>query len=286
MHFREGHAVDYHDSPRHRVFRHLLFQIINDLFLGYVVPVLLPRLDVHGDALASLPLGVGDADGRGHLDLRMAVQDVVHLAGIDLVAGHDDHVLRPVDDVEEPVLVEPYHVAGVDEAVLVDAAAAVGPVAHHAVRPAQEHLAPLALHHVLDGNLVPGLNRKELHFHVWIGDADGAAFFRRSGALLFRRVGLLAGQLRHEGKGLGDHEPDITGADEPQQGIKKEQVARYAQYQGVDLHGSPTPEEADEKRRVEVSRRGHLGQAVPLHDAAAGLAFELVLHVGRQRRRT
>src|SRR5690349_3787704 len=61
--------------------------------------------------------GVRDADDGGFGDGRVGVQDVLDLAGVDVVAAADDEVLLAVDDEHEAVLVDEAEVAGVQPAV-------------------------------------------------------------------------------------------------------------------------------------------------------------------------
>ena len=57
---------------------------------------------------------VGDADHRDLLHRGVGADDLLHLAGRDVLAPGDDHVHLPVDDGEVPVGVEPAQVAGVE----------------------------------------------------------------------------------------------------------------------------------------------------------------------------
>ena len=76
--------------------------------------------DDGGDRL--LPLGVVAADDRRVGDLRVAEEHLLDLGRDDVLAAADDHVVDPVLDVEEALLVDPPEVAGVEPAVGVGAA--------------------------------------------------------------------------------------------------------------------------------------------------------------------
>jgi len=54
---------------------------------------------------------VRDADRRHLGDGGVLVEGVFDLDGIDVLAAADDDVLRPVDDVDEVLIVETRHVA-------------------------------------------------------------------------------------------------------------------------------------------------------------------------------
>ena len=60
---------------------------------------------------------VRQADQRGVGHRRMVVEHVLDLGRIDVLTPADDHVFRPVDDIAEPLVVEPREVAGADPAV-------------------------------------------------------------------------------------------------------------------------------------------------------------------------
>src|ERR1043165_7797125 len=88
--------------------------------------------------------GVGDARVRDQLGL--------DLRRIDVHAAADEHVLGAAGDEEEAVVVAPRQIAGAEEAVLAEGLARRGlvvPVALGDVRPADPHLADLAVLHVM-----------------------------------------------------------------------------------------------------------------------------------------
>src|SRR3546814_303815 len=61
------------------------------------------------DAFA--PARIGHPDDRDAGDGGMRRQDIFDLGRVDILAARDDHVLRPVDDIIEPLLVAPGDVA-------------------------------------------------------------------------------------------------------------------------------------------------------------------------------
>ena len=74
-----------------------------------------PQLEDGGDPLA--PLLVGQPDHGAVLDVRVRHQRLLDLGRVDVEAAGDDHVLGPVDDEQEAVVVEVADVAGVVPAV-------------------------------------------------------------------------------------------------------------------------------------------------------------------------
>src|SRR5205807_7869159 len=77
---------------------------------------------------------VGDADDLNVLDLRVAVEELLDLARIDVLAAADHHVLDPADDVAIALRVDRREVAGVHPARRVDRLARllrVVPIAEH-----------------------------------------------------------------------------------------------------------------------------------------------------------
>ena len=77
----------------------------------------MPGSDVHdrADLLAQDVVGDADHGGVGHR--RVLVQDGLDLDAVHVLAAADDHVLGPVDDVDEALVVEPGDVARVEPAV-------------------------------------------------------------------------------------------------------------------------------------------------------------------------
>ena len=77
----------------------------------------MPGSDVHDRADLLAQHLVGDADDRGVVHRRVLVERGLDLDAVHVLAAADDHVLGPVDDVDEALVVEPGHVAGVEPAV-------------------------------------------------------------------------------------------------------------------------------------------------------------------------
>src|SRR2546421_2335543 len=98
--------------------------------LGHLGPR--PNLDPGHDLLAEA--GVRHADHLDVADVRMAVQELLDLPGVDVLPTPDDHVLDATHDADVAVAVHRGHVAGVHPPFLVDdlvGALAVVPVADH-----------------------------------------------------------------------------------------------------------------------------------------------------------
>src|SRR5918995_1101335 len=89
---------------------------------------------------------VGYADDRGLHDLRMTVERVLHLVGIHVVPGDDDHLLQPIDDAEVAVLVHRRDVARVQPSVPDGQRRLLGavPVTEHHLRTLHTQLTALA----------------------------------------------------------------------------------------------------------------------------------------------
>src|SRR3990172_6441002 len=66
-----------------------------------------PRPRHHDGARRLAPARVRHPDHGGLGDAGMAIQDRLHLGRVDVLPARDDHVLLPVRDVEEPLLVLP-----------------------------------------------------------------------------------------------------------------------------------------------------------------------------------
>ena len=64
--------------------------------------------------LAQDRMGNADDGAVGHR--RVLVERGLDLDAVDVLSSADDHVLRPVDDVDEPLLIDAGHVAGVEPA--------------------------------------------------------------------------------------------------------------------------------------------------------------------------
>ena len=101
----------------------------------------------HDDRLDRLsPLAVGHTDHGAVDDVGVAQQHGLDLDRVDVLAARLDHVLRPVDEVQEPVVVHAHDVAGVQPPVGEGNGGGVGqvPVAEHRARATQPELAFLA----------------------------------------------------------------------------------------------------------------------------------------------
>lgn len=108
--------------------------------------------------------------------MSLGVQDVLDLAGVDVVAGGDDHPLGPAPEVDEALLIHDAEVAGIDpgEAVRVMAEGLGGlvGVVHvllHDGGARQQDLALLAV-----GQLLVGVGLHDLDVGIREGDADAA----------------------------------------------------------------------------------------------------------------
>ena len=100
----------------------MLAAVGKDLFLDRVGWLIAGAQDDEGLDLLHL-IRILDADDAGQEDLFVAVDDVFQLAGIDVVAGGDNHALDALGEIDEAVLVHFAEVAGVqpDAAVLMAA---------------------------------------------------------------------------------------------------------------------------------------------------------------------
>ena len=76
----------------------------------------LPGPQVHDRAHLLAQDRVRNADDGGIGHGGVLVEDALDLDAVDVLATADQHVLGPVDDVDEAVLVEAGHVAGVQPA--------------------------------------------------------------------------------------------------------------------------------------------------------------------------
>ena len=87
--------------------------------------------------------GVGHADHRGVGHGGMLEQGGLDLDRVHVLTAADHHVLGPVHDVDEPVLVDPGHVAGVEPSLGEGGGGGIGlvPVAAHDVGPLDPQLA-------------------------------------------------------------------------------------------------------------------------------------------------
>src|SRR5262245_31515037 len=110
--------------------------------------------DAGGDELTPLP--VGDAEDRRFENRRMLVDDGFDLAGVDVFATGDDHVLRAVENVEIALGIAVAHVAGTEHPVLERAARLLRilPVAAHDIGAARHQF-----------TMLPGFNLPALFVH-------------------------------------------------------------------------------------------------------------------------
>ena len=91
-----------------------------------------PPADPHAELLAVAR--IGQAEGLDVGDGGMRVEKLLDLAGINVLAAADDHVLQPPDDVAVALRVDGREIAGMHEPGLVDGSggcAGVVPVAAH-----------------------------------------------------------------------------------------------------------------------------------------------------------
>ena len=102
---------------------------------------------MHGFA----PLRVGHAEHRRLEHGGMAVQHVLDLGAVHVLAAAHDHVLRPVDEVDVALVVQVAEVARVVPAVDERGRGLLGlvPVAGHHVVASDAHLADLAERHLV-----------------------------------------------------------------------------------------------------------------------------------------
>ena len=93
------------------------------------------------DLLAEHRVGHPDHGAVGHG--RVLEQGRLHLDAVDVLPTPDDHVLGPVDDMDEPLLVDAGHVAGVEPSPVNESPGRLGsvPVAPHHVGPLDPQLA-------------------------------------------------------------------------------------------------------------------------------------------------
>ncbi|MCY1286701.1 hypothetical protein D9M70_356770 [compost metagenome] len=222
------------------------------------------------------PLVAGDADHRALRHGRVAGEGGLDLGGIDVLATGNDHVLDPVADVDETLLVHVAAVAGVHPAApqRLGGGFRLVPVAHHHVRSAHHDLADGAARHLV----VLGID--DAHFHAdrrqagRVHPAAGLAF----GAVMLRQQ--RGGQRRQFGHavalgeaGGGEH---AAGAVEQRRGDRRGAIADALQRTEVELL----------QFRVGVARiQQHLDHGrrqQDLADAFAGDGLQYLLrHEGR-----
>src|SRR5882762_6994235 len=99
------------------------------------------------------PLGIGYAEHRGLANGGVFVEDGLDLAGIDVLAARDDHVLHAVQDVQIPFRILITDVAGSKQPVAERAQRlfAIIPVTAHDVGAARNHFAGLPNAHLRSG---------------------------------------------------------------------------------------------------------------------------------------
>src|SRR6185437_4957639 len=97
------------DIARDLEVRDLALAVRPDRVLGELLTW--PQLDPGTQLLAVLL--IRHADDLNILDRRMAVEELLDLARVDVLAAPDHHVLDPADDVQVPGLVHDRQVAGV-----------------------------------------------------------------------------------------------------------------------------------------------------------------------------
>jgi len=81
---------------------------------------LMPRLDLDKSDGHFAPVAIRNPDDRSSHDGGMGVENVLDLAGIDILAAADDHVLAPALNAAISVLVETPQIAGVKPAFGID----------------------------------------------------------------------------------------------------------------------------------------------------------------------
>ena len=190
-----------------------------------------PQDDDGGDVLA--PHRIGQTDDRRLRDRRMGVQHLFDLAAVHVLAAGDDHVLHPVDDVEEALLVTAGHVAGVEPAALERLGGAL-------------LVAEVALQHLLaaDHDLADDAGRALVHVLVddlHVGEAHRRAARREQVLLAVDRP--LVGRLRER-----EHVAAQLG--HPEAGVHDRTEALDRRPQHLDRHRGRAV--ADAAQRVEL----------------------------------
>src|SRR5262249_660619 len=151
--------------------------VVGDLALAEIADVVGrgalpgPQLDPGADLLAVL--GVGHADHLHVLDLGVAVEELLDLARVDVLAAADDHVLDGPHAVAVALGVEGGEVAGVHPAAGVDRLGGllgVAPVPLHDRVAAGAELARRARRH----DAAVGVDDLDLHMRVDAADAADA----------------------------------------------------------------------------------------------------------------
>src|ERR1700722_1303436 len=164
----DGHRefVDELDVARHLVVGDAIAAEGLDLLLVDVFARTKPDPGAYFLAVAV----VGHADHLHVLDFRMAVEKLLDLARIDVLAAADDHVLDAPDDVAIAFRVDGGEVAGVHPARRIDGLAGalrIVPIAEHHRIAAREELAGRA------GRHDPALRVDDLDLQMRLDAADG-----------------------------------------------------------------------------------------------------------------
>src|SRR5258705_9029048 len=80
----------------------------------------MPRLDLYKSDGHFAPVAIRNPDDRSSHDGGVCIENVLDLAGIDILAAADDHVLAPASNAAISVLVETPQIAGVKPAFGID----------------------------------------------------------------------------------------------------------------------------------------------------------------------
>ena len=131
----------------------------------------LARLRSHDGVHGLDPLGVRDAEDGDLGNLRVGGDDALDLGAVDVLAATDDHVLDPVEDIDEALVVGAAEVAGAQPAVLGDRfrrGLGLAEVALHRLLGAEPHLTRLTRRDIL-----PGVGVDDAHLRALDGLARG-----------------------------------------------------------------------------------------------------------------
>lgn len=232
-------------------------------------------------------------------DLRVVVQDPLHLDAVHVLAAADDHVLEPVDDADPP-LTHGREIAGPEPAVLERGGGGgrIVPVAAYQRLPAQPQLTDLALgQRLTDGSGDPHLGRgrrpphaarvlpvagTEVGEHATAGLGEPVAVARLDPLSVTRRqprheIGRCGGPAGAEMRQRLQLRPGPLGRVEQLEGSGRHaRVVRDAvpldELEG--LLGVPLPHQyerpADRHHRVQRGERGHMEERERLQDDGRG----------------
>src|SRR5574337_798813 len=158
---------------------HMALAVLDDLRLREPHPLARDHERLH----RLPPLLVGDADDRHLEDGRMAAEDLLDLARVDVGAPADDHILLPIGDEEVAALVQVADVTGVKPAAAERLGGGLG-------------LPPVPLHdQVAPDHDLPHLARQDLAVLV-VNDPDpDAGRLAPSGSQAPELHGVVTGQL-------------------------------------------------------------------------------------------